>query len=404
MVKGKAPAPRMPKVARVTKVDQLMPTAREMMSRNAANMYEGVEIKKGQRILFVNDTTSDQLVTQALAAASLERGAHVDVITLEGFRGLKDAGEMVDTMFSNNWYPKWVWTAANDYNFVLLTAFIKAAHTPMPELPNKPDVDNWEMTADLMLSEHEKFPVELRNAIDEVAWAKLFNCTSVKWTDLEGTDITMKLTPQDWAEGTSKNMKRMGQPYQHGHLMLPMPVVSANGVWVISSVTFGGPVPRTTMTVEQGKVVKVEGGGKYGDRLRESFAKYKDTQKSKCPGPGVNWITTVGICTNPHARQSPFFNELEGSARVFAWTFGHRRAGVVHSSVGEALVSPTYKIIRHMDTFFNTLVTDKGTVIENGRLTALDDPKIRKMAEKFGDPDKLLKEIWIPAVSGINAP
>ncbi len=133
--------------------------------------------------------------------------------------------------------------------------------------------------------------------------------------------------------------------------------------------------------------------------------KYKDTQKSKCPGPGVNWITTVGICTNPHARQSPFFNELEGSARVFAWTFGHRRAGVVHSSVGEALVSPTYKIIRHMDTFFNTVVTDKGgTVIENGHLTALDNPRVRKVAAKYGDPDKLLKELWIPAVKGVNTP
>jgi hypothetical protein len=68
------------------------------------------------------------------------------------------------------------------------------------------------------------------------------------------------------------------------------------------------------------------------------------------------------------------------------------------------MVSPTYKVIRHMDTYFNTLVTDKGTVVENGHLTALDDPRVRQVASKYGDPDELLKETWIPAVSGVNAP
>ncbi len=318
MVKGKAPIPRMPKVARITKVEQLLPTAREMVSRTAANMYGGVEVKKGQKVLFINDTTADQLVVQALTIAILEKGAHVNTITMEGFRGLKDAGEMVDNMFSNNWYPKWVWNAANEADIVLLTAFIKAPHTPLPELSNKPVVVNVEMTADLMLSEYGAFPVELRDTIDEVAWEKLFNCTKVKWADLEGTDISINLTPQDWKQATERNMKRMGNPYQHGHLMLPAPSPEMNGIWLISSIMFGGPVPRTTMHIEKGKVVKVEGGGKYGERLRESFAKYATLFKSSCPGPGVSWVTTIGICTNPKVRRSPFLDELEGSARVYA--------------------------------------------------------------------------------------
>ena len=86
-----------------------------------------------------------------------------------------------------------------------------------------------------------------------------------------------------------------------------------------------------------------------------------------------------------------------------AWTFGHRRAGVIHTSVGEGLLTPTYKIIRHMDNYFSTVVTDKGTVVKDGHLTALDHPRVRKVAAKYGDPDKLLKEIWIPAVKGVNA-
>ncbi|MBI4527445.1 MAG: hypothetical protein HY695_26930 [Deltaproteobacteria bacterium] len=403
MINGNAPSPRMPKVSRVASVEQLLPTAREMVSRTAATMYEGIEVKKGQKVLVVNDTTADQLVVQALATAILERGAHVDTITLEGFRGLTDAGEMVDSMFSSNWYPQWVWDAANQADIVLITAFLKAPHTPLPRLLNDPVVQNVEITADLMLSEYETFPVELRDTIDEVTWEKLFNCAEVKWTDLEGTDLTISLTAEDWKRAVESELKKTGSPYIHGHLMLPAPSTRMKGVWVISSVTFGGPVPGTTMFVENGKVVKVEGGGAFGDRLRESFARYGSLSQSTCPGPGVNWITTIGLCTNPKARRSPFFDDLEGSARVYAWTFGHRRSGVMHTSVGEGMVSSTYKVIRHMNTYFNTVVTDKGIVIENGHLTALDDPRVRQVALNYGDPDELLKETWIPAVSGVNA-
>ncbi len=406
MVTGKAPRPKMPKVKRITKMEELVPAARRMISKDAPHLYEGMEIKKGQKVLIINDTTADQLVVEALSAAILEKGAHLNVITLEGNRGMKDPGELMDSQFSNNWYPQWVWDAAKEADLVVPHAFLKAAHTPLPNLPNKPKINNcWELTADLMLSEHQTYPVQIRDAIDEIAWSQLFNCTTAHWTDLEGTDIEMKLTPEDWKRVTAKKLAHTRTPYHPGHLMLPAPVIDMNGVFVTSSVTFGGPIPRTKFYIENGKVVKVVGGGKYGDRLRKSFIEHKDLHtKASCPGPGINWITTIGICTNPHVRQSPFFKELEGSARIVAWTFGHRRAGVMHTSVGEGLVSPTHKIIRHMDTFFNTLVTDKGTVIENGHLTTLDDPKIRKIAKKYGDPDVLLKEIWVPAVSGVNAP
>jgi hypothetical protein len=34
----------------------------------------------------------------------------------------------------------------------------------------------------------------------------------------------------------------------------------------------------------------------------------------------------------------------------------------------------------------------------------LDDPDVRTLAAKYGDPYKLLTENWIPEISGINAP
>ncbi|MDZ4247420.1 MAG: hypothetical protein U1D67_09915, partial [Dehalococcoidia bacterium] len=320
-INSNAPKPRIPKATRITSVEQLLPTARDMVSKEASHMYEGVLVNKGTKVLFVNDPTADQLVVESLTIAMRERGANVTTINLEGFPGLKDPVDMLDNMFSNNWYPDWVWDAAKQTDVLLITAFIKEAHTPHPELPKNIFVDNLEMTADLMVSEYEKFPPEIRDKIDEVAWENLENCTKVKWTDLEGTDINISPTAEEWAKATRRHKERTGRPYMHGHLMLPAPCEVMSGVFVTSSITFGGPIPRTTFTIEKGKAVKVEGGGKYGDRVRESFTKYANLHKSKCPGPGVNWMTTIGICTHPKAQRSPFFDELAGSARVYAWTF-----------------------------------------------------------------------------------
>jgi len=405
----KAPQPKMPHIERITDVQQLMPMARVMVNREDASMYEGFGIKQGQKVLFINDATSDQLVVEALSTAAKEKGAHVTIITLEGFTDLKDSTEILDEMFSNNWYPDWAWEAANEADLVLLPAFTKAPYVPKPKLSNNPTFGNVEITADLMVSAHETYPMELRDYIDEVAWEKLGNCPEISWTDLEGTDIKIKLTPEEWEKATAFNIRRTGNPYRaHGHLMLPAPSLGISGVIVTSSITFGGPVPKTSLILEKGRAVRVEGGGKFGDRLRESFEQYAslDTsaQSVRCPGPGINWLTTIAICTNPKARRSPFFDELSGSARVYAWTHSHRRSGVMHSSIGEGLVSPTRRIIRHFDTYFGTVTTDKGVVVDKGHLTALDDERVRQFAAKYGDPDKLLTEDWIPAVSGVNAP
>lgn len=400
-----APGPKIPEVSRITRVESLLPMAREMVTRKEANMYEGIGIKRGQNVLVISDTTADQLVVQAMTTAMQEKGGHVTNITLGGFRGLKDPVDMADNMFSTNWYPGWAWQAANEADIVFLTAFLKYPLTPVPALSNKPQVDNMEMTADLMVSEYESFPVEIRDTIDEVAWETMLNCTRVKWTDLEGTDITWSVTPAEWTKAMESERKRSGNRFKPGHLNLPAPSLEMNGVYVSSSLTFAGPVPRTTLLVEKGKVVKIEGGGKLGDRMAETNEKYRNLKapNSRCPGPGVDWITTIAFGTNPKARRSPFFEELEGSARVYAWTFGHRRSGVIHTSVGEGYISSTRNMIRFMDTYFNTIVTDKGPLMENGHLLALDDPRVRQVAAKYGDPEQLLKEIWVPAVSGVNA-
>ena len=49
-----------------------------------------------------------------------------------------------------------------------------------------------------------------------------------------------------------------------------------------------------------------------------------------------------------------------------------------------------------MEVFFPTLTVNGVNLIENGRLAILDFPEVIAEAEKYGDPEVLLREKWIP--------
>jgi len=44
------------------------------------------------------------------------------------------------------------------------------------------------------------------------------------------------------------------------------------------------------------------------------------------------------------------------------------------------------------------------TLLDKGRLTSLDNPEVRALASRYGNPDQLLAEDWRPEIPGINAP
>jgi hypothetical protein len=44
------------------------------------------------------------------------------------------------------------------------------------------------------------------------------------------------------------------------------------------------------------------------------------------------------------------------------------------------------------------------TIIDRGRITALDSPEIRALASRYGNPNEVLRQDWIRHLPGINAP
>ena len=91
------------------------------------------------------------------------------------------------------------------------------------------------------------------------------------------------------------------------------------------------------------------------------------------------------------------FHHGFGSRRHFGEKFDKyiKEKNVPHAHIHLHNYFSTYEI-KMRDTGHWHKITDKG------HLTTLDDSKIRNIAVKFGDPDELLSEEWVPPMPGIN--
>src|SRR5579871_3336656 len=400
--------PRMPSVKQPTSPEDILPALRTVVTRSRQRgMNESLGLKPGERVLLITDSTVNPIMTEAFGEAIRDAGGHADVINLEGYPLLDDPIELVDGPNTTNWFPEWVWNAVRQADVVVSLAFFKFPHTPNLPWGRQDEYAanwrfqgralQWELPPDMLLSPALTYPLEIWDAIDEATYQSMAGAKHIEIVEDNGTHLSFDLTDDDWAaiEGRGDgddDGPGAKLPYVPGHLFIPFPrSLKFEGQVVINSLTFGGPVEPTTLTVDGRRVTQVEGSGKFAETLRQTFAKYKDQTYRGLPGPGANWISTFAACTNPKFRRSPTWENTRGSARVHSWCLGHRRSGFLHASVGAALESPNSKLIRHFDMAFPTVYADDRPMIVEGHLLALDDPHVRAVAERYGNPDELLR-------------
>jgi hypothetical protein len=293
-------------------------------------------------------------------------------------------------------------------------------------------------------SQMSTYPGDVWQLAEEQLLEPLAYAERIEVTDPEGTNMWADLTP-DMAERWSQGA------YQRGHLyMFPNqatgrfgysfvnypgfqqkwlprePIARINGT-LAGTQGVGGFFPdRWEVIFKDGFIADVKGGGAFGAALKE-FLSYPGLNDRVFPfhkGPGFWYLYEIAFGSHPKAFRQPLLL-LEGGS-----TGAERaRAGVIHWGLGIRLwhdpdaptESKTWADFSkknntpfdhdwHTLTFFTTYKVrlrnaDKWVnLLDKGRMTSLDDPEVRALASRYGDPNYVLAYDWIPEMPGINVP
>lgn len=303
----------------------------------------------------------------------------------------------------------------------------------------------WDNQYDIM-NEMSSFPSDVWQMLETQTMDPLAYVDKIHLTDPEGTDLEADLTEEQakrWEQGAffrghmymgpNQAYARYGfsavdYPAYHKEWLSPNPVVLANGV-VATTNSDGGFYPRMEVHYKNGYVAEVKGGGVYGDGFRE-FLHYPGINELTRPflkHPGYFYAYEWAFGTNPKAFRRPDVFAEGGSIGP-----ERMRSGIVHLAVGVFVKdgpdgmgasSPPEEWIQfarehnlpidhsfHVRVQFLTYQVRLRnanrwvSLIEKGHLSSLDNPEVRALASRYGDPDRILSEDWVPGVPGINAP
>lgn len=380
----------------------------------------------GDRILIAADSLYDPAVIDAVAGALRSKGATVDILTTDSGpdREYDHLDEIRAVIRDRHWRdaPRrweglpWVEDYAARAGYDLL---LHGRGGPTPPTDYRYEQLPF-LQADHLRQGAGAFPRDVHELINMQTWQRIWEQGrggKVHLTDPEGTDITFTLHPE-YFDGSRRNFtERPTRAFGHllGHPPTPM-IENEDATGVIAGTTshIGRPFPAIRVHLEGGRVEAIEGGGPYGDAWRQILDETRNIQYPCFPRPGLFWLWEVAIGTNPWIRRSNDINMV--SSGGFEWE--RRRSGVIHCGFGtrwrgseeEWAAGEGVKFGHlHVHLLFPTYEIEKPDgsrlkVIDNGHLSALDDPEVVQAAARHGDPSSLLTERWTPTIPGINAP
>lgn len=438
------PAPRFGEVPKVRTVEELIPAALKIVQGEPVNtdampggslMIPRYGIKGGEKVLYLAETSQDPLVVEAFVEAFRRANAKVDVLLTEGAQSLEEYEPAHRFERDLAFYekgprmgagrrPQQEYAEGNKYDRLI-------GMSSTDEEAGYTFVGRYQLwhTRELLAGPGATFPAELQFAIDQKAWGLLRQAEKVHLTEPEGTDIGFTWFKDWWliVAGTHPNIEtkpRYGKgntetPLFGGHLMGHprfgmIPNADATGV-ISGTAGHEGPWPRLKVTYKNNRIVQIEGEGQVADAWRTAYLDpnrwWQKIQYPSYPTPGVPWLVEWSIGTNPKASRP--YGVMASIAAREDWAYERARSGVMHighgsrgnTGWGNKRGYPIYHW--HFEICFPTYeITDregkKHVLVDKGHLTLLDDPEIRKIAAKYGNPDELLKEYWIPAIPGIN--
>ncbi|HEX4831950.1 MAG TPA: hypothetical protein VH478_12750 [Trebonia sp.] len=441
------PAPRFPRYLlqeRTDSVADLMPLARSHVRRRYGRSALG-GIAGGDELLIVTFPHQSEVVFEAIKQALLEDGVakvdRIDVTDLgmevqaysaaDGWREITDRlPPMIEEGVEFNVAAASLKKFLDDrpgYTGVLAG---EAGRSHWRRAASKKLRNNWVYaTYEDFISHANSFPDEVWREADLLVVDAFRDAAAVRITSPEGTDIGWEVTEQQaalWPKGAYISGHILGSTIQgirFGHpaetflreARTLMPTL--NGV-IGGTSNHTGYYPHVQVTVESGMIARIEGGGRYGDLWREVVERYRDVQYPGFPYRGWAYFNDASIGTNAKSyRQIETLWSYNDS-----WTNLPERAqaGVIHFGFGaehwdQAFLAyaksnklPTMHFPHVHNLFATYEIKRRSTgewvkVIDQGRLTALDHPRVVRLAESLGGT-RHLEYDWIPAVPGINFP
>jgi hypothetical protein len=421
--------PRCPPFVEVTGSDQLLPYLEHVARRPYNHGLNACwDLKEGERVLLRVDNWHSELTIQACQKIlekykvkyeiqKIDRGpipqwVGADEVDYYLFR-TKELAEWMDMWEEEEKKQKYDKILMGYGGPVLAERYIKIQRMPF-------------ITPEILASPAHAMPIEVINAMDRWTWERIRGAHRVRITDPEGTDISFTNHREYWDANREyydpvltstfwRGNEHFGKTYLPGHItgrpwMLHPSLEDGCGV-IAGTTNHIAPCDWTQLIVENSKITRINAGGAFGDKLRDVMARTEHLQYPGYPDKGLMWWWEASIGTNPHIHRprkdfpSGFVNCL----------YERVRSGVIHMGFGTIISSMAEREAArlghlvghwHLHLYFPTYTVERSgdneNLIENGRLRALDDPDIRKLCAKYGDPDLWLDESWNPAVPGIN--
>jgi hypothetical protein len=442
------PAPCAPKYKKPTSVEDCLPQARLLAKKTVGRGALG-PVKKGDKLLIVTLADQNKYVKEAITQALIEEGAEkVDYILENELSGgeprvfnTEEGWKEADTVENTPWDMS---------GAMFYTDISEGLRTYLDKNPETTGVywglggrdhqsfqmrhhgakfrNNWIFNSwEEFISRGNVYPDELWLEIEKRIVEAVGKACEVRITDPEGTHIEYKLTPTEakrWQQGV----------WLHGHLFMdplmatvqentrvdvspdvPPVFRDLNGVLAGTS-NHMGYIPHMQVFFEHGRLVDVKGGGKYGEMILEIADKYKDVRWPGYPQKGFFWFCDTALCTLVKAFRHRYdlFKSYwrlpnlaeRNRAGVFHLGFGSRRHGRKYLNYAKKHNLPTGHI--HVHNYFATYeIKIQGSdywykIVDKGWLSAMDDPELRAMGVKYGDPEDLFNYDWIPPLPGIN--
>lgn len=424
-----APAPRYPTID-VDGYDDLMEYARALVDKQkmswdagehsdlelGARPGAGYDMDDGEfeRVMMVVEDNYDHRVPEAIADAMREKGAEVDIVSIEkvpdeidpwehelpGVHYGKKWGHPLLNMKGVRW---WEDHAEEDPHYDMLVYGVGGPNRKF-ETDTEYQRIPWRLEEDLV-SPANTFPTEIWDIINQKTAEVVQEAEEVHLKDPEGTDLQFTNYDEDGIY-----FKRDAPGHIFGHPSFLTPQADTTGV-IAGTVNHAGAFPRIEVELNDAKVVDVRGGGEFGQIWREMLDETEGIQYPGLPGPGLFWLWEMAIGTHPKVSRPP----TEDISRVQYPEIERRRSGIIHCGFGIQYQIEPYAakledipwghVHVHLNfaTYEATMPDGKTvTLIDDGHLTTLDHPDVREVAAEHGDPDELLSEDWIPAVPGIN--